>query len=105
MEEQGLQHCIPYIHEVLETFTNGLTDKSILSYLSPCAAAKPQYFGDDLEQRQEVLIFITEALAKHQCADDVGHGSAQVERGVEWSSYRKKQHFFFFFLYFNSSSL
>lgn len=91
--------CIPYIHEVLETCTNGLTsftDKSILTYLSPRAAAEPQYFRDDLEQTQEVLIFITEALAKHQCADDVGHSSAQVERRVKWSSYRKKQFFLFF---------
>ena len=39
---------------------------------------------NDVEEAKELLVIITEALAKHHAADDVGHGAAQQKRGVKW---------------------
>lgn len=52
-------------------------------YLALRTAAKFQGVWDDLQKVQEVFIIIAEALAKHQTADNIGHGAAQEEGWIK----------------------
>lgn len=61
------------------------------SYLTPGTAAKFQGLWDYLQEVEEVVIVIAEALTKHQAADHIGHSAAQEIAGIKRFGWREKR--------------
>lgn len=51
-------------------------------------AAKLYGVWDDVQEAEEVLVVVAEALPEHQAANHIGNGAAQEEGGIKRSAYK-----------------
>lgn len=64
-----------------------------LPHLPTCTAAKLYGLWDDVQEAEEALVVVAEALPEHQAADHIRNGAAQEEGGIKGSAYkRRKRH-------------
>lgn len=58
-------------------------------HLPTCTAAKLYGLCDDVQEAEEVLVFVAEALPEHQAANHIWNGAAQEEGGIKRRAYKR----------------